>query len=137
MPTKKQTTGDIAGTAALVSTLSQQGGGGAMDPNLSALVGVLARKLQREEDELTQRANEQKAQQKQGAMAMDMRRKQQEAAQANCSHMKPWGGPALAGQRNHQHQVMLICQFCGKLFNGLDIPAHLRIPAERIGGPDN
>jgi hypothetical protein len=126
-------------TAALVTTLaaSQQTPGQAMDPNLSQLLGVLARKMLREEAQLEQVESERKAQQEQGAKAMEQRRKAQKNAQEQCSHLKPWGGSALAGQRTHQHNTLMICQFCGKLFDGIEVPPHLRIPAERIGGPDN
>jgi hypothetical protein len=123
-----------AETAALVTTLSQKDGG--TDPNVALLAGVLAKKLLREEKELEQAEEERNAQRKQGAHAMETRRKALANAQEQCPHMKPWGGSALAGQRTHQHNTLMICQFCGKIWDGTDVPVHLRIPAERIGGPD-
>jgi hypothetical protein len=132
----KKSDSDLAGTAALVSNLSQNPQAAA-DPNLSALAAILARKLAREEAEYELQEEQRKEQQRQGAMAMETRRKAQAQAQDNCPHMKPWGGSALAGQRTHQHDTLLICQFCGKLFVGETIPPHLRVPAERVGGPQN
>ena len=55
--------------------------------------------------------------------------------QASCPHQKPFGGPSIAAQRDHQQNVIWICLYCGKTWLNNDIPPHLRIPGEEIGGP--
>ena len=72
-----------------------------------------------------------------GAKAMQQKREQELARQNNCSHMKPWGGSAIAGQRDHSQTIHWICQFCAKEWKGMELPSNLRIPGEKVGGPDN
>ena len=78
-----------------------------------------------------------KAMHESGAKAMQQKRDQELSRQNNCSHMKPWGGSAIAGQRDHAQMSHWICQFCWKEWKGTELPSNLRIPAEKVGGPDN
>jgi hypothetical protein len=56
-------------------------------------------------------------------------------AQDNCPHIKEDGKPALAGQRCHDGQPVLICLNCNKEFRGWNaIPRGMMIKAENIGG---
>lgn len=73
---------------------------------------------------------------KQNAEQLEHARKQQEATQSLCPHLKPNGQPAIAGQRDHQHHYIFICAYCSKTFNEYTLPPHLRIPSERVGGPN-
>lgn len=56
--------------------------------------------------------------------------------QANCHHLKQNGESALAGQRVHTGNTVLTCQICGKIFRDNEVPPHLRVPADAIGGPE-
>jgi hypothetical protein len=71
-----------------------------------------------------------------GALEMQKGRDRQEALQSACPHMKPNMQPAIAGQRDHQHQYHFICAFCAKEYTQQTLPPWLRIPIEWIGGPD-
>lgn len=73
---------------------------------------------------------------KQNAEQLEKARQNQEAIQSLCPHQKPNGQPAIAGQRDHQHHYIFICAYCAKVFNEYNLPPHLRIPAERVGGPN-
>jgi hypothetical protein len=56
-------------------------------------------------------------------------------AQENCAHIKEDGKPALAGQRAHDGQPVLICLNCNKEFRGWNsIPRGMMIKSEHIGG---
>jgi hypothetical protein len=70
-----------------------------------------------------------------GARAQEEAAAKERAMQASCNHTKPFGGPAIAAQRDHQHTTHWICLYCGKTWRNLEIPPHLRIPNEEIGGP--
>lgn len=72
----------------------------------------------------------------QNAKQLERARQQQEAIQGLCPHQKPNGQPAIAGQRDHQHHYIFICAYCAKTFNENTLPPHLRIPSERVGGPN-
>jgi hypothetical protein len=52
-------------------------------------------------------------------MAMDA------AKQRGCSHLKPNGATNLAGQKDHDGIIQLLCQGCQKTFKGNEIPAGL------------
>ncbi len=57
--------------------------------------------------------------------------------QDNCIHRKPAPShePSIGGQRDHRQQTHFICLYCHQEWLGNELPNHLRIPAERIGGP--
>lgn len=57
--------------------------------------------------------------------------------QEGCQHIKPAPSrdSAVAGQRDHRGEAHFICQYCAKEWTGTTLPPHLRIPAERVGGP--
>ncbi len=56
------------------------------------------------------------------------------ALQDACPHMKPNYTPAVGGQKDHKGNYHFVCQYCNKEF-GNNLPYHLQIPAERVGGP--
>lgn len=100
-----------------------------------AVLALIARKLQKEmnEEEETERIRLEAR--KRNAMEAQRTREQLLAAQTYCPHTKPNGHSNLAGQRGHNGTAILICQACLKTWEGPTVPAHLRIPAENIGGP--
>ena len=61
--------------------------------------------------------------------------RQTTANQDSCAHKKPSGASAIAGQRMHSHKYLWLCQYCGKQWTGNDLPTHLRIDSELVGGP--
>lgn len=91
----------------------------------------LLRRKQRQEIETQEIASR-----KQGAIAQEQRRQVELATQSNCHHLKPNGASAIAGQRGHNHVPIYICQYCSKVWNGNELPGHLTVPPERIGGPN-
>ena len=86
--------------------------------------------------EIKEQRRIQLAARKQNAEQLELSRKQQEAIQSLCPHLKPNGTTAIAGQRDHQHHYIFICAYCSKTFNEHTLPPHLRVPAERVGGPN-
>jgi len=57
--------------------------------------------------------------------------------QAGCDHRKPAPSheSAIAGQRDHQGVAHFICQYCAQEWTGGELPLSLRIPGDRLGGP--
>lgn len=115
-------------------------GPASQDPEVLAMQkGLLAlqyKKLAEEMGESDENKRMQMEARKQNAFQLEQARKLQEMNQQLCPHQKPNGQPAIAGQRDHQHEYIFICAYCAKTFSGRNLPPHLRIPAERVGGPD-
>lgn len=99
------------------------------------LLRIMLEKYQREKAEEEERQKLLLEARKQGAMTMEMRRQAELAAQEACSHMKPYGGPAIGGQRDHNNTIHYVCLHCGKHWTQADLPPNLRIPMDKIGGP--
>jgi hypothetical protein len=99
------------------------------------LFQALLEKARRERQEEAEREAARLRAKAEGARAREAAAQQERAQQATCPHMKPWGGPAIAGQRDHQHHVHFICLYCGKQWVDAELPAHLRIPSDEVGGP--
>lgn len=123
-------------TATMVAALSQEQEGGKTNPVLERMANLLADSLEADKakkDEETRIALEAR---KAGALAMQNRRDSELAFQQNCPHMKPWGGPSIGGQRDHQGNYRFICLFCSKMWVNDELPPHLKISLDRIGGPE-
>ena len=54
--------------------------------------------------------------------------------QDECSHRKEDGKPAIGGQRGHDNIPIWVCLNCNKLFIGNELPVHLRIRSDMVGG---
>lgn len=109
---------------------SQGGSGGAQD-RLAALLEVkIAKELQAEQAEADQRLAFKTAQ----INAIRKTEEQKASIQEQCPHMKPNFRPATGGQKDHSGKVHMICQYCQKEF-GDNLPYHLRLPSEMVGGP--
>ena len=108
------------------------GGGGSVAEELQK---ILLKKYQKEIALEEEREAQQLAARKQNAMAMESRRQQEFATQSQCPHMKPNFQSAVGGQRDHQGNHLFICAYCAKEWRNNELPAHLRIPADRVGGP--
>lgn len=94
------------------------------------------RRLQKQDtEEAEQEAMKMKAR-LEAAKQLESARKQQEAIQGVCPHLKPNGQPSIAGQRDHQRNHIFICAYCQKLFDQHTLPPHLRIDSQKVGGPD-
>lgn len=59
----------------------------------------------------------------------------EQLAQAQCTHKKANGQTALAGIRDHNRNLVLICQNCGKQYINNDAPQELMPSGSAIGGP--
>lgn len=115
---------------------------GPVSPVQHELMALLAKKLKREL-EAEDAAAEQVAKARQAnADHMIEVHKQELARQAACGHVKPRNmGTALAGQRTHRGNLVLVCQYCGKQFSHPPnrpeeaVPSHLFPDAALVGGP--
>lgn len=91
-------------------------------------------KGEREEQERVQKESR-----RQNAMAMDQRKKDMEAAQDACSHIKPNRQTNVVGQRDHSNHYHYICQTCQKTWStekdGEKIPNYLYPDPNMVGGP--
>jgi hypothetical protein len=96
---------------------------------------LLADRLEREEIERVEKEEMERLARIQGALAMQHRRDRELAEQEACSHMKPWGGPSVGGQKDHQGHIHFICLFCAKVWIDNELPQRLRISMDRVGGP--
>jgi len=103
-----------------------------MDARLKAIQLAQAEKLLAEEKK---REEEQMLVRKNNAIKAEKKRQERVRVQSSCRHVKQNGDTYLAGQRDHQGNVMLICQRCQKLFVNDEIPPGLRPKNERVGGP--
>jgi hypothetical protein len=70
-----------------------------------------------------------------GIEATRAQMKNQAAKEAGCAHLKENGRSHLAGQRDNNGVVHLICQGCQKHFIGNQVPTHLQPMHETVGGP--
>lgn len=58
------------------------------------------------------------------------------AERDGCPHQKPNNrGSAIAGTRDHQGHYHFLCQYCQKEWTDNELPPHLRIDSDFIGGP--
>lgn len=128
-------------TAALIQqviqALAQSGAFGQQKSPAQAELEILqAKKLKKEIETEEQQEFLRRKAHEEGAKSMEQRRKQEEAKQAQCSHMLELnGGPAVACQRDHNQNFIFLCQMCQKIWMNGEIPINLRIPVDRIGGP--
>jgi hypothetical protein len=129
---RSKTESEALGTAALLA----QTPASTPDPALTQLAQIMARRLAKEEAREEEAIEQKKAARKAGALAMQRRREQELANQDSCPHEKPWGGPAIGGQRDHRHNYHWICLFCSKEWLNRELPRHLQIPLDRVGGPN-
>ncbi len=121
--------------ATMVATLTQSGGGGS--DAVTKMANLLAEKLEKDKANELEQRDIALAARKAGAEAMAQKREREVAFQSNCPHMKPWGGPSIGGQRDHQGNYRFICLFCSKMWINDELPAHLKIALDRVGGPDS
>src|SRR5262245_19036764 len=126
MSKSNNTTNELAVTA-LAGTSS---GGNAADRLAELMAVKIAKEL---EQEKTEAANKQALREAQIAGVKQML-ESRALGQAQCPHMKPNFRPAMAGQKDHRGNAHFICQYCQKEY-GNDLPMHLRIPADQVGGP--
>lgn len=124
-----------AGVLPGIGPVPTQGG---LSPAQEMLATLLARKLQRQLAQEDEAEETNKKAREAGARTMQMKRDMEFGKQSACPHLKPNFQSALAGQRTHQHNYVFICQYCAKEFDGNDLmqTPHLRIPLDRIGGPN-
>lgn len=95
-----------------------------------------AKKLKKEMDQQEENEENRRKAHAEGARSMEQRRLNELAKQAACNHMlELQGGPAIVCQRNHNRDYMFMCQLCQKEWLNGEVPPHLRIPMDRIGGP--
>lgn len=101
------------------------------------LKSLQLKQLQKEVGEQEEKENSRMKARLQNAKNLEQARKNQNALQDNCPHVKQNGHPAIGGQRNHQHDYNFICLLCQKEFDQHTLPARLRIPGELVGGPQS
>lgn len=113
-------------------------GGGGMNDELAGLLAAKLRKeLKVDEEKEAQHAQVRRAQ----LLAIEEERKNTLARQTQCPHMKPNFTSALVGQKDHLGHHHFVCQNCQREYgdgvtpNVPPVPVHLRIPSDRIGGP--
>jgi hypothetical protein len=62
--------------------------------------------------------------------------REDEYIQSQCPHTKPNGMSALVGQWDHSRNYLYLCQFCNKMWKNDQVPPHLRISLDVVGGPE-
>lgn len=103
----------------------------------SALYELQAEELIRQKEKRLEEQRVQGAARAQNVTDIAKRLKEDQDRQANCSHRKPAPSheSAIAGQRDHSGVAHFICQYCQKQWLGSELPPQLRVPADRVGGP--
>ncbi len=105
--------------------------------SVSDQLARLELKQRLEQEAINEEARQQKiAAHKAGMQAMVVRAKMEEAEQEQCAHQNPYGGTLLVGQRLHSNKHLFMCQNCRKTWYDNEVPLHLRIVSERVGGPN-
>lgn len=92
-------------------------------------------RMEKEEAEVEAKKNQDNEARKRNAKALQSQRENDLLKQKYCAHLKENGRTNLAGQRDHNGVVHLICQRCAKEFTG-QVEYHLQPRAEFIGGPN-
>jgi len=118
--------------ATLVASLAQSGTPGSEMEKMAAL---LNRKMLKEEAAEEEERTIALAAREAGAKSMQNKRDMELYQQDNCSHTKPLGGPAIGGQRDHKNDYHFMCLFCSKMWLNGELPSHLKISLDRVGGP--
>lgn len=127
-PNQELTPENIA--LALQAILSNQSGASS-----HPVMDLLNKRLMKQDAEETEALRVAKEGQRQNAQAMELNRKNQEQLQAGCPHLKPNGMPNIAAQRDHSNNYNYICQRCFKPWQNNELPGHLAIDPQFIGGP--
>lgn len=117
--------------AALVSTLGGTNNSSAQE----RLAELLAARIGDEEKERREKKEQLEAFREAQIAAVTAVMEGKRQAQAQCPHMKPNFRPATGGQKDHRGVEHFLCQYCQKEYTGGELPYHLRIPAEMVGGP--
>lgn len=104
----------------------------AQDQMARLLVLKMEKELQAEKDEAERQQNLRLAQLENIRQMLKI----QEETQAQCPHVKPNYRPAIGGQRDGRGNYQWICQYCCKQWVNNELPIHLRIPHEMVGGPN-
>lgn len=99
------------------------------------VMDLFKRRLEKQEAEEDEQRRVAIEGQKQNALAMEVRRKQQLAEQEACPHLKPNGMPNVVCQRDHSNNYNYLCQRCFKGWKNNALPGHLAIDPILIGGP--
>lgn len=85
-----------------------------------------------EEEEANRIALEQR---RQGALALEAKKREEENKQLTCPHIKPNRVTAIAGQRDHSGNTHFVCQLCSKNWTNNELPNWLTPDSVFIGGP--
>lgn len=73
---------------------------------------------------------------RQGAINTAQKAEREALIQQACPHLKPNFTPAIGGQRDSKGTSHWICAYCSKTWINNELPVHLRIPSDRVGGPE-
>lgn len=92
-------------------------------------------KLQREEAEFARRQHEAKQARLIGSEALLKQAEKDKITQQQCPHIKPNAQSAIGGQWDHHGKYHWICAYCAKEWQDNDLPLHLRIDMNKVGGP--
>lgn len=90
---------------------------------------------QRAEQEFLQKKNQDDNFRKSRLAAVEQERASKELQQSSCPHTKQNGQPCIGGQKDHRGHYHFLCMWCMKEWIDGELPMHLRIPMERVGGP--
>jgi hypothetical protein len=121
---------DLNETAMLATTMGKASG-----TAQEQLAAALTRKILKEEEAEEARVAQQKRLREQQLESIRAQMLQRDAMQAACPHMKPNFTSAIGGQRDHNNDYHWLCQYCAKEWLNDELPVHLRIPQDRVGGP--
>lgn len=99
------------------------------------LLALQLRREKKQDADATEQENQQIAARKQNALSQEAARQEKLRQQEGCAHRKPNNTSAIAGQRDHQHNSIYLCQYCQKEYDQHTLPANLRPDPNFIGGP--
>lgn len=121
---------DPSQTAALLG-LSGGSGGPLQEQFLSLMVeDLMEQKATRDQEKANKEAFR-----KSRRDALLKEHAQQEALRSQCPHLKPNYQPNIGGQRDHSGHYHWICSYCMREWTDTELPVHLRVSMERVGGP--
>lgn len=115
--------------AVLTQLVNATGAGTAQaNPQLSAILDRLDKKTQKEEAQEAEQAEMQRRAREANIRSIKQRREREAAEKAACNHRDEYNKTNIRGQRDHDQNVIYICQGCQAVWKNFARPADRTLP---------
>ena len=121
--------------AILNQLVSMTNGGGASNPTLDAILARIDKKTQKEEEAEAAQAEMHRRAREANIRDVKERRAREQAERAACNHRDEYNKTNIRGQRDHDQNVIYICQGCQAVWKNFARPADRNLPGNEIYEP--